>query len=316
MAVEIIPKYHSNPKADKESELSCVHSRLIADDNVGEIFCSQCGTVIQDRIDDGKEFGTNFFNDYFQMNRGGLLDSLTLFDRGLTTVINKKNIDFSGKPLKGKIRYEFDRLRIWDSRSKFKTKDKTMEKAFLNLDTISKKLGISKRIQELVAYLYRKAIVKISQRGRNQSALIAASVYVTCRQLGIPRSLRSVAIASNLTKKDLSRYVRLILKDFDFQLLSYSPSLFLSKICGDVGLNEKTKRYAQNILEKAEKIELFAGRNPIVICAAVIFLSCIKNGEHRTQDQIAKSAGVTTVSIRNSISFLLKRLHIESLQAS
>jgi transcription initiation factor TFIIB len=42
-----------------------------------------------------------------------------------------------------------------------------------------------------------------------------------------------------------------------------------------------------------------AGKDPMGIAGAVLYLSCIQNDEHRTQLDFAAASGVTEVTLRN-----------------
>ncbi len=63
-----------------------------------------------------------------KQTRTGHATSLTMYDKGLSTVIGS-NKDFSGNALPNKTKYEFNRLRTWDQRSKSR-KIATLSKAF------------------------------------------------------------------------------------------------------------------------------------------------------------------------------------------
>ena len=55
--------------------------------------------------------------DFMKLARTGPATSLTMHDKGLSTVIGT-NKDSTGKALSSKTKYEFNRLRTWDQRSK------------------------------------------------------------------------------------------------------------------------------------------------------------------------------------------------------
>ena len=57
----------------------------------------------------------------------------------------------------------------------------------------------------------------------------------------------------------------------------------ISRISSIAELSEKTKRKAMEILDQATKIELSAGKDPMGLAAAALYLSCVINGEDKTQ---------------------------------
>ncbi|MEK0367707.1 MAG: HTH domain-containing protein, partial [Nitrosopumilus sp.] len=64
-------------------------------------------------------------------------------------------------------------------------------------------------------------------------------------------------------------------------------------------ITEKTKRYATKVLKIAQENEESAGKDPMGLAAAALYLSCIRNNEDMTQRDIAEAANVTEVTIRN-----------------
>jgi transcription initiation factor TFIIB len=51
-----------------------------------------------------------------------------------------------------------------------------------------------------------------------------------------------------------------------------------------------------------------AGKNPMSLAATIIYLSCLKTGENKTQIDIAEAAGITEVTIRNRVRDLKSKL--------
>jgi transcription initiation factor TFIIB len=77
------------------------------------------------------------------------------------------------------------------------------------------------------------------------------------------------------------------------------PIQCVSRIASKIGITEKTKRYAAKVLKVAREHEESAGKDPMGLAAAALYLSCIKNSESMTQRDIAEAANVTEVTIRN-----------------
>jgi transcription initiation factor TFIIB len=167
------------------------------------------------------------------------------------------------------------------------------------LDRLCDKLKINISIKERAAVIYRKALDQGLVRGRSISAIAAASLYAACRITQIPRTLREVTAQSPIDKKDIARCYRLMLKDMNIQMPKPSAQLRIPKIAAKVGVGEKTQHIAINILRRAEKIRSTAGKDPMGLAAAALYIACVQNKEKRTQKIIADAAGVTEVTIRN-----------------
>jgi transcription initiation factor TFIIB len=161
------------------------------------------------------------------------------------------------------------------------------------------KLGLSDVIIEKTAYIYRKAQSKMLIRGRTISGVVAAAIYIACREMGAPRTLKDIATACNVKRKELAKNYRLIYTRLDLKIPQLDPMKCIAKVANIAKLSEKTKRKAAEIMSNVTKREISAGKDPMGIAASVLYLSSLSNDEKITQADIAKAAGVTEVTIRN-----------------
>ena len=281
----------------------CGKNGMVTDSITGERFCGKCGYVLSDTIQDSgpewrsfpKEGGSNA-----DPTRTGAPTSLAMHDRGLATIINPINRDSSGKPLTSTMKSTVERLRTWDSRSKVNASaDRNLRQALGELSRLKDKLSLSSSVIEKAAYLYRKALEKGLVKGRSISPLLASALYAACRDAETPRTLKDVADAGNLKKKDIAKCYRILHRELDLKMPVVNPIQCVSRIASKLGITEKTKRYAVKVLKVAQEHEESAGKDPMGLAAAALYLSCVKNSEDMTQRDIAEAANVTEVTIRN-----------------
>src|ERR687886_703611 len=168
----------------------------------------------------------------------------------------------------------------------------------------------SRAVIEKAAYVYRKALEKGLVRGRSISALVAAALYAACRDTETPRTLKDIANASNIKKKDVARCYRLLIRELDLKMPVVDPVKCVARIASKAGLSEKTKRKALEILKKAEEGKISAGKDPMGLAAAALYVACVMNGENKTQKDVAEAAGVTEVTIRNRYKGLKTHLRL------
>jgi transcription initiation factor TFIIB len=288
---------------------TCKTYPVVTDSDRGEIFCGGCGLVLVQNLDDTLNENRGFSSEDFMKNaRTGPATSLTMFDRGLSTVIGT-NKDSSGNNLSRKTRFEFNRLRIWDQRSKSRTTS-SLSKAFTLLHGMKTKLGIPNNVVENAAYIYRKVVNQKLTRGRTMASLISASLYAACRQNGIPRTLDDVAHAGNVERRILSRDLRTIITKLNMNLTQYDTASFIVKISNNMNLSEKTKRDAFGILKRCEDEKITAGKHPVAQAAASLYIACIINGEKVSQKKFSIESGVSDVTIRNRSNLIKSTLKL------
>ena len=278
---------------------------LVTDPESGENICKKCGMIWSDKVQDiikrpewYDTFSALEIND--RHYRTGIPTSLARYDMGLSTVIGKTNRDASGKKIDAAMHATMQRLRTWDSRAHIRTPyDISLIHAFNELDILKDKLALPDALVEKAAYMYRKAKGNGLTRGRTISGLVSACTYAACREMNIPRTLKDIAEASNISHKHLAKMYRLLIIELDVKVPLVDQIKCIAKVANKANLSEKTKRQAIIIMDEVTKKQVSAGKNPMGFAATILYLSCLKTGENKTQTDIAEAAGVTEVTLRN-----------------
>jgi transcription initiation factor TFIIB len=287
----------------------CNCNSLISDQESGEVVCSNCGLVLSDKVSETRAEWRDFGSESEKRIRTGRHTSLAKHDMGLSTTIGKTNRDAAGKLLNESTRHMLNRLRVWDHRIQVSVpSERGLTRAFDELNRIRTKLSLSETMVEKAAYLYRKAYEKKMVQGRSVSALLGACVYLACRELDAPVTLKDITTASNIKRRDVSRSYRLLLVELDIKVPLVDPARCVVKIAKRVQLNERTTRQAISLMNDVAKTGVQVGKAPMCIAATVLYIACRKSRIDITQATIAEAAGVTGVSIRNRVKQFTKGL--------
>ena len=308
---EEVPKINQH-LVDKCPE--CASKNLVHDYDSGETICGDCGLVVYEQMmDKGPEWRAFTAEEKTSRSRVGMPTSYSIHDKGLSTAISQVDRDAFGRKLPLSTRVQMWRLRKWQIRSRVHSSvDRNLAQAMAELERLSSKVSISAPIKEKAAVAYRKALDKGLVRGRSINAIAAASLYAACRKSGSPRSLREIAEASLVDKKDVARCYRLLLQELDFHMPTSDPMTYVSKIAEKTGISGKTQGAAIAILRMARQKRVSAGKDPMGLAAAALYIACLQNTEKETQKDIAEAAGVTEVTVRNRYKDLVKKLHLET----
>jgi transcription initiation factor TFIIB len=280
---------------------------VITDVESGEVICGNCGTVITDKAQDTTSLERRTFRVEEKDNkaRTGAPTSLAVHDMGLSTIIGRTNRDASGQILDASMRSTIERLRTWDARIQVHNSEgRNLRQAFQQLDTLKDKLGLSNAIVEKTAYIYRKAYERQLPRGKTIAGVLTAAMYIACRDMGIPRTLKEISTISNIKRKDIARNYRMLVFELDIIIPIVDPMNCIIRIANRVKLSDKTKRHAIRMMNNIakEEIILSAGKNPMGFAASILYLASIiiKDDDNNvTQMELAEAAGVTEVTIRN-----------------
>jgi len=291
----------------------CASENLVHDYDTGETVCGDCGLVLYEQMmDKGPEWRAFTQEEKASRSRVGVPTSYSVHDKGLSTAISQVDRDAFGRKLPLSTRLQMWRLRKWQIRSRVHSSvDRNLAQAMAELDRLSDKVYIPPPIKEKAAVTYRKALDKGLVRGRSIAAIAAAALYAACRGSGTPRTLREIAEASLVDKKDVARCYRLLLRELGVHMPIADPLTYISKIAENTGITGKTQGLAIQILRDARKRRAAAGKDPMGLAAAALYIACLKNNEKKTQKDIAEAAGVTEVTVRNRYKTLRRQLNLE-----
>lgn len=279
---------------------ACKNEVVVTDHECGEVICTRCGMVI-DRIESPavQEWRAFSVDEFYRKSRTGSPTSLARYNKGLLTSIGNSHDKVNG--------LNFNRIRVWDFRIQA-ANDRSLKQALPALEHLKESLGLPDAIVEKSAYFYRKASRMGMIKGRTVSSVLAASVYLACRELETPRTLSEVAAAGNVARKKISRDYRLLVRTFDPKIPTVDHLRCITRIANKVGVSEKTKRVAVKIMREIVAMQISAGKGPMGIAATVLYVACLQAGEVKTQKELSIAAGVTEVTIRNRYSELKKYL--------
>jgi len=291
----------------------CGSNDMIEDYDRGEVVCGHCGLVVRENIMDvGPEWRAFTKEEMDERSRVGVPFSLTLHDKGLSTVIDRANRDAFGKRIPASTRLQMLRLRKWQIRSKVHSSiDRNLAQAMAELERLSDKVRIPGSVKEKAALIYRRALDKGLVRGRSIMAIVTASVYAACRLTHTPRTLKEISAESLADEKDISRCYRLLLSELDIKMPIIDLKRRIPKVASKIGLREKTQQRAIGIIRMAEKKHMVAGKEPMGLVAATLYIACVLEGERKTQKDAAEAAGVTEVTVRNRYRDLKENLDLD-----
>jgi transcription initiation factor TFIIB len=280
----------------------CKNGRPIADLESGELVCSDCGLVFSEKATDNRPEWRNFGSENNDRARTGSPVSLAQHDMGLNTVIGNNNKDSHGQSLDASMHSTMKRLRTYDFRSQTRTSaDRNLMRAFGELGRQRDKLGLSDAMIDKTAYIYRKALGKGLVKGRSTSAILAAAIYIACREMGAARSLNDISEITDVRRKVISRSYMILIQQLEIIMPLIDPIKCIAKIANKANLSEKTKRMAIDVMKDLVNTQLPAGKRPMSLAATILYLSCLRNDEAVTQKELAEAAGVTEVTMRNRI---------------
>ena len=273
----------------------CGSKNVVSDSKHAELYCADCGMVIDENIVDvGPEWRAFDAEQASKRIRTGPGMSYRIHDKGLSTPTP------SLPPGIKRVRWV-----------NMDSNEKTLAFALVEIDRMACALKLPGNIREATSVLYRRAAKEKLIKGRSIEELVSAMLYIVCRQYGVPRTLKEVAKISRSPLKKIRRAYIFLLRKLGIKLAPADPALFIPRFCSELGVSPTTRERAIEILNDDKGIEATKGWGPIGTAAAAIYIAAIVGGEYRTEREIAKVMGTTEITIRNRYKDLEKRLDIK-----
>ncbi len=273
----------------------CGSKNVVSDSKHAELYCADCGMVITENIVDlGPEWRAYDSEQASKRVRTGPGMSYRIHDKGLSTSTPKLPAGIK-------------RLR-WVNMG---SGEKTLALALIEIDRMACALKLPNDIKETTAVLYRKAAKRCLIKGRSIEELVSAMLYIICRQYGIPRTLKEIAAVSRSPLKKIRRSYLFLLRKFELKIAPADPSHYVPRFCSELGLSERIREKAIEILKENKGKGAARGWAPIGTAAAAIYIATVLSGEYRTEKEIAKVIGTTEITIRNRYKELGKSLEVD-----
>ena len=288
----------------------CNSTERFVDNSRAEVCCARCGLVLDENlIDHGPEWRAFDHEQRDKRTRTGAPLTYTISDKGLNTTIDWKDKDIHGHKIPERNKAQIYRLRKWNKRMRVSgAGERNLAFALSELDRDSSRLGIPRSVREDAAIIYRSATKNKLIRGRSIEVVVASALYAACRRCNIPRTLDEIAIASNVSKKQVGKTYRFLSRELNIKLKPTSPSDYISRFASKLGLSGEVQAKAIEIINKAVDAGLSSGKGPTGVAAAALYIASLLLGERKTQKEVSEISGVTEVTIRNRYKELSEKI--------
>lgn len=151
--------------------------------------------------------------------------------------------------------------------------DRALLNAFREINGMADRINLPKTIVDRANTLFKQVHDGKNLKGRSNDAIASACLYIACRQEGVPRTFKEICAVSKISKKEIGRCFKLILKALETSVDLITTGDFMSRFCSTLGLPNMVQRAATHIARKAVDIDIVPGRSPISVAAAAIYMA-------------------------------------------
>lgn len=289
------------PQGDLNVKLLCPDCRnptpnIVEEFASGDLVCGDCGLVLTGKVIDTRSEWRTFANDDGDdPSRVGAASNPLLNGSQLDTVISK---DDGGS---GMAR-DLSKLQ---SRSTVVKGEKNLLAGYKEIQALGDKMGLTKLIVDVAKQYYKMVEDKKLLRGKSTESILAACIFLGCRQESVPRTFKEICVWTGVPKKELGRAFKALSKHVDgVQPKTMSSEDLMSRFCSSLGLPIDVQKAAVDLTKIAKENGALAGKSPVSVAAACIYLVCHLFGHPKATKDVAHVAGVSDVTIKNAYKYL------------
>eukprot|EP00126_Sphaerothecum_destruens_P004040 Sdes_comp17928_c0_seq1m7183 len=278
-------------------------TELIEDYRAGDLVCEQCGTVVGDRVIDVKSewrtFGNTGDKENSDPNRVGAEQNPLLEHLGLSTTISK----VSGK--KSAAGGSAEDIKSMSRLNKVSVSlgDRNLLSGFKELTVMADRINLPQTIVNRAQVIYSNPEVQKLLRGRASDAMVAACLYLACRWEKVPRTFKEICALTNTQSKHVVKAYKKISQIIDVgaNIQAISTDDFMARFCCYLKLPIGFQKIASHVASQANDCGCVAGKSPISVVAASIYMVCLVTADKRSAKDIGAVSGVSESTIKQCI---------------
>lgn len=284
----------------KETDLCklCNSTLMIMDD--GFPTCVICGIICKNTLDYSPEwrfYGADDKNANDPTRCGNPINPLLLESSyGCKILCSSKSS------------YEMKKIRKWTEWQSMPHKEKSLYEEFQFITTMAQNSGIPKIFIDDAMVIHKDISEQKMFRGLNRDGIKAASIYISCRLNGCPRTAHEISEIFKLDKTStttgcstavniLHNIERSVDPSQQTDLLNTTPSSFIERYCSKLNINTELTLLASFIARKIESNFSIMDITPHAIAAGIIFFISQNCNLNITKTNIKQICGVSEVTI-------------------
>ena len=299
----------SNPEIemiyDGKSEESglcklCSSTLIIMEDGFPTCTNSSCSIVYKNTLDYSPEwrfFGADDKNANDPTRCGNPINPLLMESSfGCKLLCNTKSS------------YEMKKISKWTSWQSMPHKEKSLYDEFQFITIMAQNSGIPKIFIDDAIAIHKDISEQKMFRGLNRDGIKSASIYISCRLNGCPRTAHEIAEIFRLDKTSatkgcsmavniLANIERSMAPEHQTDLCTTTPSSFIDRYCSLLCINIELTMLCKFIANKIEQKNIITDNTPHAIASGIIYFVSQTCGLNITKTDIYMKCGVSEVTI-------------------
>ena len=208
----------------------------------------------------------------------------------------------------GKSSYEMKKIRKWTEWQSMPHREKSLYDEFQFITVMAQNAGIPRIFIDYAMTIHKDISEQKMFRGMNRDGIKAASIYISCRLNGCPRTAHEIAEIFRLDKTSatngcsmavniLQNIERNIEPAHKTDLCATLPSSFIERYCSRLNFNKEMTMLSKFVANKIEKENIITDNIPHAISAGIVYFVGQVCQSNNTKQEVKVISGVSEVTI-------------------
>lgn len=204
--------------------------------------------------------------------------------------------------------YEMKKIRKWTEWQSMPHKEKSLYDEFQFITIMAQNAGIPRIFIDDAMAIHKDISEQKMFRGMNRDGIKAASIYISCRLNGCPRTAHEIAEIFKLDKTSatngcsmavniLHNIERNVDSTNQAELCVTLPSLFIERYCSRLNFNQELTMLSKFVANKVEQNNMITDNIPHAIAAGIIYFIAYNCQLNISKQDIKMICGVSEVTI-------------------
>ncbi|KAK4035019.1 cyclin-like protein [Parachaetomium inaequale] len=286
---------------------------LVEEYSSGDMVCATCGLVLDRIIDTRSEWRTFSGDDNGSDDPSRVGDAPNLMIDGdqLQTAIA-----FDGKGAKN--------LAHLQNKINQDKGTKVLLQAYRDIQALTDSINAGTQVANTAKHIFKMVDDNKALKGKSQEAIVAGCIFIACRQTNVPRTFREVYGLTKVSKKEIGRVFKQLEaflqkmggEDKVAKATGYSQQYqakgsttadeLCIRYCSNLGFRNpvRVESVSRRLAEKSSEVSDLAGRSPLSVAAACIYMASHLVGEPRSTKQISIVSSVSDGTVKTAYRYL------------
>lgn len=277
----------------------CNSTLMIMDDGFPTCTNTQCGVIYTNTLDYSPEW--RFF---------GADDKGTNDPTRCGNPINPLLVEssYGCKVLcSSKSSYEMKKIRKWTEWQSMPHKEKSLYEEFQFITIMAQNSGIPKIFIDEAMSIHKDISEQKMFRGLNRDGIKAASIYISCRLNGCPRTAHEISEIFKLDKTsatngcstaiNILNNIERNIEQTPTILETTTPSSFIERYCSKLNMNNELTMLCKFIAKKVETQNVILDNAPHAVASGIVYFISTNCNLDITKSEIKQISGISEVTI-------------------